>query len=283
MCIHMAAREDSEGFHVRTPVGSIMSVPALNVDQARQLAADEYRGFGPEDFELVDEDADPDPEAYPDPVDSDRPINEHDIWMLKVAMRKGSRAGLQSHYSRKNPTDRTLGLLLDEWGNPTEIPLDDHEALQQADGIGPHRAAQVVGAAVSNRLIERACRSGRNDGAELVTDGGQPAEVDIPDDIDRPEPKESINKLLLCGEKGYGEFDGPYSYSVSAWTWDVAFPLDGEYNSLHKGERSTLERAEGKIAVALADGSVEAYGHVKSVDEIEDELLVAVETPGRPA
>ena len=31
--------------------------------------------------------------------------------------------------------------LLDEWDKPDNVPLADSEALQQADGIGPSRAA----------------------------------------------------------------------------------------------------------------------------------------------
>ncbi|MDS0280037.1 hypothetical protein NDI85_19825 [Halomicroarcula sp. S1AR25-4] len=154
--IRLAAHEDSERYRVRTPVGSIMSVPALDAEQAVELAADEYRGFGPEDFEHVGEDAEYG--EYPDPADSDRPVNEHDLWMLTAATRKGSRAGFQSRHPRKNPTNRTIALLLNEFEDPTEVPLHDRDALQQADGIGPHRAGQVVGAAVANNLIETAVR-----------------------------------------------------------------------------------------------------------------------------
>lgn len=40
--IKIAAHGDSERYHVRTPVGSVMSVPALNEQQALELAANEY-------------------------------------------------------------------------------------------------------------------------------------------------------------------------------------------------------------------------------------------------
>jgi hypothetical protein len=132
-----------------------MSVPALNEQQALELAADEYRGFGPERFEIADR-REYDADAYPDPADSDRPVNEHDLWMLTAAMRKGSRAGLTSKHSRKNPTDRTIQLLLNKWDNAADVPLHSRQQLQQADGVGPNKAAQVVGAAVSNNLIQRA-------------------------------------------------------------------------------------------------------------------------------
>jgi hypothetical protein len=79
--------------------------------------------------------------------------------MLRLGMRKGSRAGLRGKYHpRKNPTEYTLEALLDEWDDPSDIPLHDRDALQEASGVGPHRAAQVVGAAVSNDLIETAVR-----------------------------------------------------------------------------------------------------------------------------
>jgi hypothetical protein len=243
-----------------------MSVPALNVDQARQLAADEYRGFGPDDFELVDEGADPDPEAYPDPVDSDRPINEHDIWMLKVAMRKGSRAGLQSHYSRKNPTDRTLGLLLDEWDDPVEIPLDDREALQQADGIGPHRAAQVVGAAVSNRLIERACRPGEDE-SKLVTDGGQPVEDD-------QHPTESL--MLHFGERG------PVELEVWDYNAEEATHIFTEYaasNSESVDLTRDLERA-GYQLVSIDDTNEGRITHPSTGGKLPERPVYDVEAKG---
>lgn len=156
--VQLAAREGSERYYFRTPTGSIASVPAMDADQARAVIADDFRGFAPEDFEQVDG-FDAEPWDYPDPVDSDREVNEHDIWMLQHAMRKGSRVGLTKHRPRKNPTEYTLQALIDEWDDPADVPLPDCDALQEADGVGPHRAAQVVGAAVANRLIERAVRS----------------------------------------------------------------------------------------------------------------------------
>jgi hypothetical protein len=131
----------------------------MNADQARKLVADGVRGFAPEDFEQVDG-FDAEPWEYPDVVDSERKVNEHDLWMLRAAMRKGSRVGLSGKHSpRKNPTEYTIQALLDEWDSPEEVPLHDRDALQEADGIGPDRAGQVVGAAVANRLIERPVRS----------------------------------------------------------------------------------------------------------------------------
>jgi hypothetical protein len=145
-------------YNFRNPVGGISSIPAMNPDQARKLLADQIHGFGPEDFEQV-ESFDAEPWEYPDPVDSDREVNEHDLWMLRAAMWQGKRVGLQgTHHARKNPTETTIQLLLDEWDDPAEVPLHDRDALQQADGIGPGRAGQVVGAAVANRLIERPVR-----------------------------------------------------------------------------------------------------------------------------
>lgn len=157
--IHLAAEEGSERFYFRTPTGGILSTPAMDAEQARELAADEYRGFGPEDFEQV-EDFDAETCDYPDPADSKREVNEHDLWMLTAATQKGSRAGLQGKYqARKNPTDTTIERLLAEWDDASEVPLHSRAALQQADGIGAHRASQVVGAAVANNLIETAVRS----------------------------------------------------------------------------------------------------------------------------
>lgn len=155
----LAGREGSERYYFRSPTGGIASIPAMNAAQARRLLADQVRGFGPEAFEQVDG-FDAEPWDYPDPVDSDREVNAHDLWMLQGAMRKGNRVGLDGKYSpRKNPTETTIEALLDEWDDPADVPLHDRDALQQADGIGPHRAAQVVGAAVANRLIERPLRS----------------------------------------------------------------------------------------------------------------------------
>lgn len=156
--IRLAARDDSERYYFRTPVGSIASIPAMDADLARRLIADGYRGFAPKDFEQVDS-FDADPAEYPDPADSDRVVNEYDLWMLRAATRKGSRVGLAGKYqARKNPTETTIERLLAEWDDPSEVPLHDRDALQQADGIGPERAGQVVGAAVADRLIERPVR-----------------------------------------------------------------------------------------------------------------------------
>lgn len=157
--IQLAARDGSKRYYFRDPPGGIICVPAMKADQARKLAADEYRGFPPEDFEQVDS-CNAEPWDYPDPVDSDREVNEYDLWGLRTAMRKGKRVGLAGKYqARKNPTEDTIQALLDEWDDPSEVPLHDRDALQQANGIGPDRAGQVVGAAVANRLIERPVRS----------------------------------------------------------------------------------------------------------------------------
>lgn len=155
--VQLAAKDGSERYYFRNPTGGISSIPALDADQARKLIADQYRGFAPEDFEQVDG-FDAEPWDYPDPVDSEREVNEHDLWMLRHAMRKGSRAGLQARHARTNPTEYTIQCLLDEWADASAVPLHDRDALQQANGIGPHRAGQVVGAAVANRLIERPVR-----------------------------------------------------------------------------------------------------------------------------
>lgn len=167
----LAARDGSERYYFRSPTGTIASIPAMDADQARELLADRVRGFGPEDFEQVDGFG-AEPWEYPDPVDSDREVNEHDLWMLRAAMRKGSRAGLNKRHARKNPTKTTIQRLLAEWDDPADVPLHDRDALQQADGIGPHRAGQVVGAAVANRLIERPVRS-ESDGAGNGGKGGE--------------------------------------------------------------------------------------------------------------
>lgn len=156
--ITLAAQDGSQRYYFRTPTGGIASMPAMDAEQARAVLADQYRGFGPEDFEQVDS-FDAEPWDYPDPVDSDREVNEHDIWALRSATSAGSRGGLSGRFNpRKNPTDYTVDALLEEWDDATAIPLHDVEALQQADGVGPHRAHQVVGAALANRLIERPVR-----------------------------------------------------------------------------------------------------------------------------
>lgn len=161
--VRLAAEEESERYYFRSPTGGIASIPAMNADQARKLVADGVRGFAPEDFEQV-AGFGAEPWDYLDPVDSDREVNEHDIWMLRAATAEGSRVGLSGKINpRKNPTEYTIQALLDEWDDPAEVPLHDRDALQQADGVGPHRAGQVVGAAVANRLIERPVRSGSDE------------------------------------------------------------------------------------------------------------------------
>lgn len=88
--VQLAAKDGSERYYFRNPTGGITSIPAMNADQARKLAADGVRGFGPEDFEQVDG-FDAEPWEYADPVDSNREVNEYDLWSLRAAMRKGKR------------------------------------------------------------------------------------------------------------------------------------------------------------------------------------------------
>jgi hypothetical protein len=127
-----------------------MSVPATSKTQAKQLAADEFNGFSTEDFTEVDS-FDTETDSYPDPINSDREVNEYDIWSLQHAQQKGT----ATHTPRKNPTERTVELLLERWENASEIPLHDYNTLQKVAGIGPQKAAQIIGAAVANNLIRR--------------------------------------------------------------------------------------------------------------------------------
>lgn len=150
--IKMAARDDSERYYFRTPVGSISSVPATSPELAREMIADDYRGFDTDDFEQVDG-FEAETHDYPNPVDGDRNVNEHDIWMLKHAMVNSVLE--RKRTSRRNPTDRMLEAIIDEWDSVVDIPLGDIEALQQADGIGRASASRIVGAAVAAKLIER--------------------------------------------------------------------------------------------------------------------------------
>lgn len=148
----MASQSESDRFYFRHPAGGIRSTPAMDAEQAKQMLADETPGFGPEDFEQVDS-RDAEPVDYPDPAHSDREVNAHDVLMLKSAMKSGP---LRRKYSSwRNPTERMLKTILDEWRSPEDVPLDDPAALQQADGIGPSSAARITGAAYSNNLIKR--------------------------------------------------------------------------------------------------------------------------------
>lgn len=157
--VQLAAKDGSERYYFRTPTGGISSIPAISADQARKLVADGVRGFAPKEFEQVDG-FDAKSWEYPDIVDSERKVNEHNLWMLRAAILKGSRVGPSREYSpRKNPTEYTIQTLLDEWDSPEDVPLYDPDALQKADGIGPDQAGQVVGTAVVNRLIKCPVRS----------------------------------------------------------------------------------------------------------------------------
>jgi hypothetical protein len=112
----------------------------------------------------------------------------------------------------------------------------------------------------------------------VASDGGS-----TPEDVDIPPAKDSINTLVLAHDNGYVELEGPYAHTVDGWQWEVTLPLDeDDYGVLTAGERSVLKDAEGWIAIALADASVESYGHVAAVDELERKLHLTVEIPGRP-
>lgn len=166
--ITLAAQDGSERYYFRSPTGGIASIPAMDADQARKLLADDVRGFAPEDFEQVD-DFDAEPWEYPDPVDSDRDVNEYDIWSLRRAFT----SAWSKFNPRRNPTEYTLEAILDHWDDPADIPLHDRDALQDAPGIGPQRAGTVVGAAVAKRLTERPIRASADTPAD--TGGGRDA------------------------------------------------------------------------------------------------------------
>ena len=152
--MHLAARDDSERYAFADPIGGLITVPATSREQARTLAADEFPGFDPVDFEYVADPSSFEPEPYKPPVESDREVTEYDLWMLRYAQRKHS-----SRFSpRRNPTKRMCKAIIDEWDEPTDVPLHDPEALQEAHGIGPAAVGRIIGAAVSNGLIERPVR-----------------------------------------------------------------------------------------------------------------------------
>ena len=52
--IRLAAKEGSERYALNTPHESVMSVPAMSEKQAKELAADEYPGSSPSDFEIAE-------------------------------------------------------------------------------------------------------------------------------------------------------------------------------------------------------------------------------------
>lgn len=143
-------------YYFRTPTGAIAGIRGKSVEMARDILADSTPGFNSDDFEVVDS-IHAEPTDYPDPVDSDRDVNEYDVWMLKHAMAVNGRNKRLT--TRRNPTNRMLAAVLDEWGTPADIPLDNPDALQQATGIGPSSAGRITGAAIANRLIERPTRS----------------------------------------------------------------------------------------------------------------------------
>jgi len=94
-----------------------------------------------------------------------------------------------------------------------------------------------------------------------------------------------INKLVLVGDKAYAELEGPFESNVDGWDWDVVLPLDeDEYASLTAGEEHVVRDSEGWKALSFADGEVQSFGVVQSVDEFEGEdgLYIAIETPGKP-
>lgn len=152
--IVLASKDGSQRFEVKTPKNSIMSVPAMTAEQAKELAADEYRGFSAEQFTVLPDDHDYEPEPYPSPVESGRAVTANDIWLLRLGMPRTR----SWSWNRHSPTDRMLNAILSEWEDPDTIPLHDPEALQQADGIGPKSASRIASAAVYQDLIPRIVR-----------------------------------------------------------------------------------------------------------------------------
>lgn len=146
--IQMAAKEDASRYRFHSPTGGgFISIPATSEELAQELAADEYRGFAPEDFDRFEED-DEIRDAWEPPVESGRPVVENDMWMLQMAHTLYE----QKVHNKKNPTETMIQNVLAEWEQPDEIPLNSTDALQQADGIGPKSAKRIVEAAIANEL-----------------------------------------------------------------------------------------------------------------------------------
>ena len=85
-----------------------------------------------------------------------------------------------------------------------------------------------------------------------------------------------IDKVLVAGELGYLELDGPFEMDVDGFEWSVCVDRVSDV------QLNILKDSIGEVAFALGGGEVEAFGELQSVDEIEGEMYAAFLTPGKP-
>lgn len=98
----------------------------------------------------------------------------------------------------------------------------------------------------------------------------------------------TINALVLV-DPDTGRpftFDGPFSFAREGGDFETVVPIGTKATAVTNAEADTITDAgpepddeRGDIALALADGGVEAGGRVVAADRIEDRVFVRVDDP----
>jgi len=98
----------------------------------------------------------------------------------------------------------------------------------------------------------------------------------------------TINALVLV-DPDTGRpftFDGPFSFARDGGDFETVVPIGTKATAVTNAEADTItdagpasEDERGDIALALADGGVEAGGRIAAADRIEDRVFVRVDDP----
>lgn len=81
---------------------------------------------------------------------------------------------------------------------------------------------------------------------------------------------DSINELVIAGEFGFLNVEGPFSVEKEGTLWTVMIPTDGD-SAPNPLSQNSLRDSGGKAAVLIADGTTVGGGIVKLADEPEGE------------
>lgn len=104
---------------------------------------------------------------------------------------------------------------------------------------------------------------------QLVTDGGTPATGG----------QQMVNKLALVNDDGGNiVYDGPFEFLRDGGRWELIVPIgEDEYAGIHEQTAETLSERVGDLALALADGGLEASGYIETAEIIEGQLVFGVD------
>lgn len=93
---------------------------------------------------------------------------------------------------------------------------------------------------------------------------------------------DTVNSVVVVdSENGAAfEYDGPFSFLRDGGEWEVSLPTDpDDYASIGETTAENLTDSVGNLAIAWADGDIEASGEIVAADVLEGDLLFRVDDP----